>query len=391
MLRLRRPSRLLMAIASSAVLAATTSAQEYADRIDAGGHVIGFGVRDARGYEQSSPGFGGWFAFPIAPRLAIESRVSWFPTREPILLQDQGGRTLQVAAGVRGELARSSTVALHGFITPGLVHFTQTASPIVNAGERIGPATHFSLDIGIGVEFPTAKPWALRADVIDTLYPVPGFVLARSDPRPLPGGGFSQLELSTSGKIRATWQASAGVRFRPGAEVTPRSTSTATTERWTAGPQTGVMVLREDGLLSPRTTPAIGSFVSYRVFDWLYADGSIAGLPQEPDVRSSVDGGKMIQALAGAKIGRRRESVGTFFKFRVGVNSYGGAVKPRDQATNRVTLTRATTGVIDVGGVLELVIGRQLLFRVDAGDTFAFRHPTDSDSIEVTSGVGWRF
>src|SRR6185503_12027882 len=135
-----RTSTILLVAVGVSVLATAVSAQEPRHRIEAGGQLAGFGLRDDRGYEQGSPGIGGWVAFPIAPRLAIESRVSWFPTREPMLFQDQGGRTLQLAAGVRGELARSSAVVLHGFITPGLVHFTETASPIVNDGDTIGPA-----------------------------------------------------------------------------------------------------------------------------------------------------------------------------------------------------------------------------------------------------------
>jgi hypothetical protein len=389
---MRRTSTILIVAVGVSVLARIVSAQEPRHGIEAGGQLVGFGLKDEHGYEQSSPGFGGWVAFPIAPRLAIESRVSWFPTQEPMLLQDQGGRTLQLAAGVRGELARSSTIVLHGFITPGLVHFTETASPIVNSGATIGPATHFSLDLGIGAEWPAARTWALRVDFMNTLYPVPGFVLARSDPRPLEGGGFSQLELAESGGIRATWQASSGIRFRPGSRVTPYRTSTpATTERWTVGPQTGVLVIRETGLLSPRTTPAFGGFVSCRLFNWLYADASIAGYPQEPSVRSESDGGKMVQGLVGAKIGRRRDGVGTFFKLRVGANSYGGAVRILDQTTRQKTLTRAATSVIDLGGVLELAVGRRLLLRVDAADLFPLRHPTDNDSIQISSGLGWRF
>jgi hypothetical protein len=34
---------------------------------------------------------------------------------------------------------------------------------------------------------------------------------------------------------------------------------------------------------------------------------------------------------------------------------------------------------------------RRLLLRVDASDLFSLRHPTDSDSIQVSSGLGWRF
>jgi len=99
----------------------------------------------------------------------------------------------------------------------------------------------------------------------------------------------------------------------------------------------------------------------------------------------------MVQGLVGAKFGRRRDGVGTFFKLRVGANSYGGAVRILDPTTRQKTLTRAATSVIDLGGVLELAVGRRLLLRVDAADQFPLRHPTDNDSIQISSGVGWRF
>jgi hypothetical protein len=47
--------------------------------------------------------------------------------------------------------------------------------------------------------------------------------------------------------------------------------------------------------------------------------------------------------------------------------------------------------VIDLGGVLELAVGRRLLLRVDAADLFPLRHPTDNDTIQISSGLGWRF
>jgi hypothetical protein len=72
---MRRTSTILMVAVGVSVLARTVSAQEPRHGIEAGGQLVGFGLKDERGYEQSSPGLGGWVAFPIAPRLAIESRV----------------------------------------------------------------------------------------------------------------------------------------------------------------------------------------------------------------------------------------------------------------------------------------------------------------------------
>ena len=386
---MRHRVRLAILIAGcAAAIAAPTSAQDALERMELGGQVVGLGLLDDEGRQQSSPGVGGWIGFAVASRLAVEGRVTWFPVNEPTFRQQQGGRTLLFAAGLRADLARSSTIALQGFMTPGLLHFTRSAEAVTNRPDVFGPSTRLSLDLGLGMEVPAASRWALRLDFAQTLYPIRGFILAESPPDP----NGNVLVVSEPGEVKETWQAAAGIRFRSGrSRPAAGSSPTTTAGRWAIGPQAGVVVLRDGGLLSPRVSSTVGGFVSYRLLDWLYPDGSVTASLQGPSVRSETSGGALLQALAGAKVGRRYGRLGAFFKVRAGVNSYGGAVKLFDPALRTKVLTRATTFAVDLGGVVELHRGRRLFFRLDAGDLSTNEGPFEKHSIQMTAGAGWTF
>ena len=153
------------------------------------------------------------------------------------------------------------------------------------------------------------------------------------------------------------------------------------------------------------TTARVGGFTSYPLTKWMDADGGVDVFLRTDRGHSSNEGGRISQALAGVKLGRRVGKVGYFAKVRAGVQSHSegllGAPSPGHPEYGRVYRP-----ALEVGAVIETALGRRFVWRVDVGDMMSF-YPVRTipiggipqeqygrpatDSITVSSGLAWRF
>ena len=117
-----------------------------------------------------------------------------------------------------------------------------------------------------------------------------------------------------------------------------------------------------------------------------------------------------MQGLFGVKGGIRRNHFGFFGKVRPGFNSYSKALAgvTLTQTANSVTYSyeRATSFVIDLGGIIEFYPAERSTLRLEVGDTHVFfgtRNVNDNGTsvpvpggdlrhtIQFAFGYGWRF
>jgi hypothetical protein len=198
-----------------------------------------------------------------------------------------------------------------------------------------------------------------RVDFVHTLYTVPGAVLSASS------GGQASLIATTRAKTADTYQITAGMTYKLGRARTTSALSEPS-DRWTIGPEFAYSATATIGDLSTLHDPGIGAFVSYRLFEYLHADGGLSAFFQEPEVRTPWDGGRTVQALAGIKIGRTRDRVGIFGKIRGGVVSHAEAFQSRDSSTRARVFGRSNLAAMDLGGVVEVDAGRRLRLRFES-------------------------
>jgi hypothetical protein len=135
----------------------------------------------------------------------------------------------------------------------------------------------------------------------------------------------------------------------------------------------------------------IGAFASGGIFRWLDADAVFDALLCREPVHSPEGGGRVLQALAGLKAGRRSKRIGYFAKLRGGVRTRDASVTSFRSLDRPPGRGRSTTTVLDFGAVIESYAGRRLMVRVDAGDVVSFYADDRPDSINIVVGLGWRF
>jgi hypothetical protein len=154
-----------------------------------------------------------------------------------------------------------------------------------------------------------------------------------------------------------------------------------------------------------RREVGLTGFASYQLTEYVSVDGTIGVLPRTAPT-SQFDGGRILQGLAGVKLGLRRDNVGLFVKTRAGVKRHS-AVLTSFRTEPPFTSTRGGLSVaaVDVGAVIEVYLQRHLLIRLDGGDTMSLAHDVHydadgrpatlrapfGDAIEVAVGAGWRF
>jgi hypothetical protein len=344
--------------------------------------------------------------FTLAPHVEIETRVTWFPADLLQEFQAQGGHTLQVAAGIRGKFWASPRFSIYGLLLPGAIHATNAV--VAQSGLQVesGGATHFALDTGVGGEWYAGPRWTARVELTGPLYGSPGREIYRSPPGP----NGQVFTVSTAARFVNPWQVSTGLGYRFGS---PRSSEPAhpVSGRWEVGGDVAhITAIDAFGQsTSFQHFPAVGVFAAYRLLPAVYADGAVhVSRPQVPEVVTPLDGGRLVQALGGAKVGVRRDGYGIFAKIRAGVNHYTGAFASGDTTTgvNVVETRGSNVATIDVGGVFERYVGRRWLIRFDGSDVISIFHPTTfsidgviitprvprpTDSIQLVVGAGWRF
>jgi hypothetical protein len=170
--------------------------------------------------------------------------------------------------------------------------------------------------------------------------------------------------------------------------------------RWTFGPQLGYTLST-----SAIGTATLGGFASYRLFNYCDLDASMSAFLQDPLLATQEEGGgRVLQGVAGVKLGVREGRFGVFFKARGGVNSYARTlfINPALQTSYR----RSTVPALDIGGVVEMYLRSGLVLRIDVGETLSFVRFDVIDevvppaietfrqeiySLPIRLGLGWRF
>jgi outer membrane protein with beta-barrel domain len=388
---------LLAGVLSLAAALAPAAAQDAPPHIELAVHASSLALENS----EVVGGIGGRVTIFITPRVSIDARATLFPAKNPSSFTE-GGRTLELFAGGRGEFVRSRRFSIYGLLLPGLVHFSSVVDTFTDASIVTTAATHFALDMGAGIEFTPSSRWVAHAELTRPLYVVHGKELARS---PLPGG--AAIVFSAPASVQNSWQFDTGIGYRFGAPMSP-DYGGARTAGWTVGTQIGYTVYTTAFNLDLAGTrsPTLGVFVSRGIARWVDAEGSLNGILRQEIETSAFSGGRVTQALGGVKVGTRRGRIGYFLKARAGAELHDAALKTLGATPPGRTVGRTTSIAFDLGAVVETRLGSRLLMRLDAGNLRSFYRPgsilvngrpasqgtpKSADSINVAVGAGWRF
>jgi hypothetical protein len=153
--------------------------------------------------------------------------------------------------------------------------------------------------------------------------------------------------------------------------------------------------------------PGFGGRVTYNFNSHfaLEAEGNFFPHRNSPDF---LTGGRLLQAQAGLKAGKRFGKFGLFAKARPGLVSFSEVVKvgPNEPSFFFLEVQRKTYFSMDAGGVVEFYPSRRIVTRFDAGDTMIrygkFPSPFSfpgalpqvsprTHNFQLSAGVGFRF
>jgi hypothetical protein len=160
-----------------------------------------------------------------------------------------------------------------------------------------------------------------------------------------------------------------------------------------AGGHYSALVLGNPG----KARSGVGGWFAYQFFRGIALDGNVSVFPSESET-----GGRVSQALLGARLGWRGRRIGVFGKVRPGWVHFSdrsfapGVVCIAIFPTPESCLVDATNLAIDIGGVFNVYPTGSTVLRVDVGDT-ALRLGSHRPSAEWTQhlqmniGAGWRF
>jgi opacity protein-like surface antigen len=381
--------------------AAAVQAQDAYTRVELGLQYSTIELTSPSGGKQNS-GFGGRFDWNFNRRLALESQIDFWPENYEPLLGVQGGQTLQAVFGIRAKVVQTRRFSVFGLVRPGLLHFTDVLDFQNPSGSSpvffTRPETHFVLNLGGGVEFYLSPRWTLRADIEGDPYRVPNETVSF---------GSAGSEFLT-GKINDTTRVSLGVSYRPGALI-ENERETNVDGKLELGPLFSTMLIEREGpTVGVQAEPGVGGYASYRIYHVFYLDGDLLYFPRGTANSGPHDGGTILQGTFGIKGGIRRNHFGFFGKVRPGFNSYSDALSSVSSQQGGITLStsRATTFVLDLGGILEFYPAEHGTLRIEAGDTHLYFGSTTINidgttqpvpgyslrhSIQFTVGYGWRF
>jgi Outer membrane protein beta-barrel domain len=388
-----------LAAAALSAISATAYAQETTRPLQVSVEYSALGLVPESGRNTGVSGFGVRVDYRLTRRIDVEGRALWFPSKSLQEFQAQGGRTSQFGAGIRGRFIATERASFYGLLLPELLHFSDAIVDLGGSDITAGGTTHFALDWGLGAEIKANDRWAVHGDFTGPLY------MIRETPEDCsePGPNGAVLCFSLAPRIVNVWQVSAGVSYSLG-PIRHQPAEEPVVGAWEIGGQLGAVTTAGALTTTLRTLPALGGFLSYRLFPATYADAAVSFSTRDVRVRTAWDGGHLTQALGGVKIGARKDGYGLFGKVRLGVNSQSGAVSAME--AGHVRLSRANALAIDLGGVFEQYFARGLLIRFDGGDTISVFGPTTYvrngitmrlpapewvDSLQMSLGFGWRF
>jgi hypothetical protein len=360
----------------------TARAQDSPSQIEIGGQA---GVSDL-GYGNPTPGFGGWLDVNVSRHVALETRLTWSA-------DSRGDRTLHLAGGLRATFLRTPRFAWYGLALPGLYHFPRYCEtevtiypgpnpPAPSSVARCAPPTHFALDLGSGLAFAPSSHFVTRIELNRVIHSSP----------------YEDNTFRTDHFV-SRWDLNAGVSYRLGRTLKPQSGLPAA-GRWIVGSQIG-----DTFSTGPTGIATLGAFGSYTLSKYCDIDASVSTFLSDQLKSTEQEGGRLLQGLAGVKIGVREGRFGVFGKARAGVNSYSRVFTGLSQ-TLRPMYGRSTVPALDIGGVVETYLSGRTMLRIDIGETLSFvpnmsialphsvavRVPGDEIyGLPLRVGFGWRF
>lgn len=367
--------------------------QSPSSRFEVGSQFSDIKLIDTAGNASFSPGFGARFDWNVTPRIALDTQVDFFP-RSYAPSPQQGGRTMQAFAGVRGRFVQRRRYAIYGLVRPGFTYssraitsFTATtlpgSQPAFLITPNFGGATYFTLDLGGGIEFYPSDRWIIRAEIEASPYFV-GDTAVNYASAPPPDG---LRAASVPGTVTDTWRVSTGMSYRPG-EVQPRGgTEGVPHQRFELGAQFNSLNFTwVNGVDHSATELGVGLFASYNLWQFVYLDASVNFFPKDEDTGGPNDGGRILQGFFGTKEGFQVQRFGFFAKVRPGFMNYsrtltGVSLTPPQSSS----YSRATDFALDVGGVVEYYWTRRAVLRFDVGDVVMYKSPRPFDVDGVVS------
>jgi hypothetical protein len=175
--------------------------------------------------------------------------------------------------------------------------------------------------------------------------------------------------------------------------------------------------LERDSFGAKKAEPGVGARFTYNLNEMFAFEAAGYLFPD----RCTGCGGRMHQAVAGVKVGKRFEKWGFFAKARPGVVGLSQGdfnilrITPAGPFPFEVEVNRTNHFAVDVGGVVEFYPSRRIVTRFDVGDTMVhFNRRTGSfvvfdaltgtpqvilfsrparttHNFQFTAGVGFRF
>ena len=381
------------------------------------------------GYGSSEAGFGGRFTFNFNKHLALEAEGNFFP-HPNIQDQSRNGRLLQGQFGLKAG-KRFGKFGVFGKARPGFTSFSQVLTIVGNQTIDIGGQpftfpifgerrkTYFSMDLGGVLEFYPSRRVLTRLDVGDTL-------IRNTDPS-FPFGVVSFPTPIATSRISHNLQVSAGIGFRLGSVQTQPTTSPAHNnkeKRFELGVQFSSLSLQEIErcvfcLAVPYrdvlTQTGFGGRLTYNLTSGIAVEVQSDIYPRKNRlfINNGRAGGRVLQAQAGVKAGKRFEKFGIFGKARPGIISFsdGLTVNGIDPTFGFPLYQRDRKNYfsMDVGGVLEFYPSARIVTRFDGGDTmiryrsvelpgpFLLGGPNlqvpaeTTHNFQFSAGVGFRF
>ena len=175
----------------------------------------------------------------------------------------------------------------------------------------------------------------------------------------------------------------------------------------TPGQPTQALVVVDQNFV--RSESAAGGFFTWDFSKYVGLDSSFLFYPRNMQFETPQDGGRMLQAVGGVRIGERRGRFGVFAKVRPGILTF---TSTEQRITGfppfLVVLSHFTNVALDAGGIIEYYASPSFTLRLDAGQTSLYYRertvplPASGESpeqfpafwlnaMQVTIGIGYRF
>jgi hypothetical protein len=253
------------------------------------------------------------------------------------------------------------------------------------------PRTSFLTDIGGSLELHPSKRTTVFLEVGSPL------IMFGERTKPLGNGAVA----IAPGTVEGGLQISTGLRLRLGEVAREPSGATPQVRRYELGLLFSSLSLQR--FFDPlKHEPGIGVRGSYSLTNHLSLDTEVDYFPRNPHAVSPQEGGKMLLAVFGARVGVRKRRAGFFAKARPGFLRYSQTLSDNSAILNP-RYSPLSHFVLDAGGVFEVYPSQRTLVRFDVGDTIiwygqrnvpGFLSPFPAftrDTLQLSAGFAFRF